>query len=81
MEADSLKRLLVTVISFVALLLSQKFGIQLSDTTIASLAGIISIFLAQSGWVTAAKAKAAGVAAAAGVGNEEQAAAVLGGVK
>jgi hypothetical protein len=77
MEPNSLKRLIVTGLSAVAIILNQKFGLNLGDAEIAALAAIIVTFLAGSNLRAMADKKAE--VAAAAIDSTEKAAAVLGG--
>jgi hypothetical protein len=64
MDADSLKRLLVTVIGFGLMALNKKLGLDLSDIAIASISTFLAAYVVQSGLKAAAKIKADAAAAA-----------------
>lgn len=75
LENAGLKRLAAFLVTFLALLLGKKFGIELSPEEKAELVALTVAFIGQSAWKEAALAKAAsaGSAAAASVSTVDAA--------
>jgi hypothetical protein len=70
-------KLFGVIVTLLAPFLLSKLGITITDTQVEMVAGIVVTYLLQSGYVAAARAQAAGVAAAEKVTDLADAAKVL----
>lgn len=75
LDNAALKRMLAFIITAGAVLLSKKFGIELSETEKAELVALASFYIGQSAWKETAlkKAEAAGEAASISMTDIEKA--------